>query len=212
MSSNFLSVASVIEANRLDSDVPILVLLQVELANPDTGDVMEIIRIVRNPEAVVFNGEVFDAANFDIEIKHESGKPSSFSATVLDYTQAITQMLEAYKGGVGSNVTLYIAPADGLDRPPELEENFQITAVSSADYRISFTLGAENALARPFPSRRQTRDFCQWRYKDPDTCAYTGSLPTCDLTLKGANGCSVHGNAINFGAFRGINSNGRRYV
>lgn len=33
---------------------------------------------------------------------------------------------------------------------------------------------------------------CVWQYKDGIYCTYTGSLPTCDLSFDGANGCVVH--------------------
>jgi phage-related protein len=70
-----------------------------------------------------------------------------------------------------------------------------------------------------FPRRRQARDFCQWRFRDPNTCAYDGPAPSCDYTLQGPNGCSAKGRrndgqwqTIMFGAYPGINSNGVRYA
>ncbi len=46
--------------------------------------------------------------------------------------------------------------------------------------------------AAPVSGDTEVKPTCTWRYKDPDTCTYSGGLPTCDLTLTGGNGCIVH--------------------
>lgn len=206
-----LSLASVIEANRLSSDTPFLILLDLEIVNPNTGVVVIVEHIARNDEDVVFNGVTYSKANFDITITQEVQKQSEVQIVVQDMTQKIQSYMEEYGGGIGSNVTMYIVAANALDKPADIEEYFQIVGASASEYVQTFTLGAENLLRRTFPRRRQTRDFCQYRYKDPNTCRYSGSMPSCDLTLQGPNGCQAHGNSINFGAFPGINSNGYRY-
>jgi phage-related protein len=210
--SNAISVATVIEANRLDSDVPFLCLAEIQVMSPTTATVAEIVRIVRNTESVTFGGELYEASSFDVEIKHASGQSSEVTLSAYDYTKTLVALLEQYEGGVGSIVTLTIVSAGALDGPPEFQEEFLVTSASAADYKVSLTLGAESALARTFPPRRQTRDFCQWRFKDPATCRYSGLETTCDLTLKGPNGCAARGNTINFGGFPGINTNGQRYA
>jgi phage-related protein len=209
--SSFLSVASVIEANRVHSDVPFICLIDLTIVDPLTGLAVDTLYIARNPEAVTFNGQVYEAGAFDVQLKTLASGPAEVSLTVNDFTQTIQGYMELYGGGVGSRVTFYIVNAAALDKPPEVYEHFEIVGASSSDYMQSFTLGAENVLAMTFPRRRQTRDYCQWRYKSQE-CGYTGSLPRCDLTLKGSNGCDVHQNTINFGGFSGINANGYRYA
>jgi phage-related protein len=206
-----LSLASVIEANRIASEVPFLCLIDVEVVNPTTGVVVTTLHIARNSEEVVFDGNTYEPGVFDIQLTAEAGQAAEVTLSVNDYTQAIQGMLEAYGGGVGSNVTFYLVNADNLDQGPEVVEYFQITATQSGDYIHQFTLGAENTLMQTFPRRRQTKDFCQWRYKSTE-CGYTGGLASCDLTLQGPNGCRVHSNSNNFGAFPGLNGNGYRYA
>lgn len=206
-----LSLASVIEANRVASEVPFLCLIDVEVVNPATGVVVTTLHIARNSEEVIFDGNTYEAGVFDIQLSAEAGQAAEVTLSVNDYTQALQGMLEAYGGGVGSNVTFYLVNADNLSQGPEIVEYFQITATQSSEYTHQFTLGAENTLMQTFPRRRQTKDFCQWRYKSPE-CGYTGGLASCDLTLQGPNGCRVHSNELNFGAFPGLNSNGFRYV
>lgn len=211
MTTNRLSIASVIEANRLSSDIPFIPLIDVEIVDPTTGVVVTVLNIARNPEDVVFNGLTYTAGLFDISLNTEAGKPADVTLAVTDYTQALQGLMEAYGGGVGSNVTFYLVNGGNLTQGAEAVEYFQITSASSTDYSHSFTLGAENTLMQTFPRRRQTKDFCQWRYKSTE-CGYTGSMPTCDLTLQGVNGCKAHANNLRFGAYPGLNGNGYRYA
>lgn len=206
-----LSIANVIEANRVSSDVAFLIFIDVEIVDPATGVVVTELNFVRNTEDIILNGKPYQKSSFDISISQESGKQSEVTLTVTDYTQALQSFMEEYGGGVGSNVTMSIQSAAELDAAPDLVEYFQITGASASDYIQNFTLGAENALMLTFPRRRQTRDFCQWRYKG-EGCGYVGALESCDLTLQGTNGCDVHGNSLNFGGFPGMNSNGYRYA
>lgn len=210
MSKN-LSLATVLEKNKLSSDVPFLALLDVEIVNPSTGVVVIVLHIANNPESVVWNGTTYEPGGFDFNLKSESGKQPEVNLTIVDYTLAIQGYMQQYGGGVGSNVTLSIVRGDALDKPPEIVEYFQIIGASAAEYMATFNLGAENAIMKTFPRRQQRRDFCQWQYKDAATCKYAGPMATCDLTLQGPNGCQAHGNAINFGAYPGLNARGSRY-
>jgi hypothetical protein len=208
--SKSLSVASVIEKNRLSSATPFLICLDIDVIDPNLGTVVQTGHYVRNTESVVFNGFTYDPTNFDIDLKEESGVLNTITLSIKDYARVIQQLMQQYGGGVGFGVTISIVNAAALTQPPEVQEFFQIVAASSSDYVVSFTLGAENTVTKTFPRRRQTRDYCQWRYKGTE-CGYTGTLPNCDLSLKGANGCEKHLNVIHFGAFPGLNNRDVRY-
>lgn len=210
MSSKVLSVASVIEKNRLSSDVPFLICLDIEVVNPTTGMTVETRRVVRNTEDIVYRGNTYTAADFDIQLKQEAGTQQSVSLSMKDYSSAIMALMQSYGGGIGFKVTVMVVNAGNLVQPPEVSEYFEVIAASAANYVVSFTLGAESALAKVFPRRRQTRDFCQWRYKGAE-CGYTGALASCDLTLNGSNGCQAHNNVIRFGGFPGLNQRDVRY-
>jgi hypothetical protein len=209
-----LTLAAVIEKNKLASGTPFLAMLDIEVVDPNTGVVNETIHFVRNSEDInyAYNGNLYIATEFNIELKSEAGSQPQLNLTVKDITRALQGRMQAYGGGVGFNVTFMVIRGDALTAAPDYIDFFQITTASAQEYEAQFTLGAENALTMTFPRRRQTKDFCQWRYKDPDTCAYGGTLESCDLTLKGANGCRVHQNSPNYGGNPGINSNGIRYV
>jgi hypothetical protein len=205
-----LSVASVIEKNRIASDTPWLICLDIAVIDPASAATVETLHVVRNTEAITFNGFTYTPANFDIQLKEEAGTQQTVELVIRDYTLAVQQRMQQYGGGIGFTVAISVVNAGNLAAPPEVVENFEVVGASSANYVCSFTLGAENNLTKTFPRRRQTKDYCQWRYKGAE-CGYTGALPTCDLSLNGANGCKAHDNVIHFGAFPGINTRDINY-
>ena len=205
-----LSIASVIEKNRISSDVPWLVCVDIGVIDPANGNLVETGHYVRNSEDIVFNGSTYLAAVFDIELKEESGSQQSVRLSFKDYSLLVQRKMQNYGGGVGFAITIMVVNAAALSQAPEIIEHFEVTGAESANYDCSFTLGAENGITKVFPRRKQTKDYCQWRYKGED-CKYVGSMPTCDLSLKGANGCSAHGNVVHFGAFPGINTRDVNY-
>lgn len=170
MSKN-LSLATTIEKNQLASTTPFLVLLAIDVIDPGTGLLVETARIVRNTENITFQGNVFEAGNFEIDFKAEAGKQPTVTLSVRDYTKALQARMQAYGGGIGFAVQVIVVNAGNLTQKPEISENFQVIGAQAQDYDAQFTLGAENALMRIFPRRKQTKDFCQWRYKSPD-CGY----------------------------------------
>lgn len=208
--SKFLSVASVIEKNKIASDVPFLVCLEVDVYDSTTNDIVETFYLVRNTEDITWQGHVYVAMSFDIEFKSEANAIAPIQLRIFDYTRAVMERMQAYGGGVGSTVRVIVLNAGALDQPAEITEYFSVIGAQAQNYTILWTLGAENILEITFPKRRQMRDRCSWRYKS-EQCKYAGTRATCDLTLQGPNGCEAHSNTINFGGFPGINSNGVSY-
>ena len=206
-----LSVITSIEKGNIGSNEPFLVCLDIEVVDPATLLLVETLHLVRNTEDITFNGFTYTAAAFDISFKSESGSMPQVSLTIKDYTRAIQARMQAYNGGMGFRVNLIVVNAGDLSQPPEIIEHFEVTNATASDYVSQFTLGAENALASPFPKRKQTKRFCQWRYKGIE-CKYVGPLTSCDLTLQGTNGCSVHSNTLNYGAFPGLNNSNNKYA
>ena len=190
--------------------MPWLILLDIAVVDPATLMTVETLHLARNVDPVTFNGVTYAPAAFDISLKAEAGSQQEISLSIKDYTLAVQQRMQDYGGGIGFNVTVMVVNAGNLGQNPEVAEYFQVTAAETANYECSFTLGAENNITKAFPRRRQSKDYCQWRYKGPE-CGYTGSMPSCDLSLKGPNGCKAHQNVVHFGAFPGINSRDFRY-
>lgn len=211
MAQKSLSVASVIEKNKLSSASPWLIALDIQVIDPNTGQLVETLYVVRNSEPIQFNGNTYQEASFDLELKEQANATPTVQLTFNDYTQALQARMQAYGGGVGFNVTAYIVNAGNLAQGPELIEYFEVVGASAQQYVCTFTLGAENTVMQTFPRRMQTRDYCQWRYMSPE-CGYTGPNPSCDLSFTGPNGCRAHNNTINFGGFPSLNSNNLQYA
>jgi len=202
-----LSIASIIEKNSLQSDEAWLVALKVYIRDPETGGIVDIVRVVRNTELTTIEGEPYEPFPFSIQLEQAANELPTLTVTIQDQTKIVQSYMQRYAGAVGSEVELKVVrakTAEETDLDPELVEFFEITKSGVKDYAVSWTLGAENPLRQTFPSRRQNSDQCSFRYKDPDTCSYSGPEDYCDLTLNGPSGCRAKGNSKNYGGYPAI--------
>ena len=97
-----------------------------------------------------------------------------------------------------------------------IEFLFTCDSITIGAEAISLQLESPPLFDIQVPQDRFTESRCPWVYKGP-ICRYNGSLPSCDHSLAGANGCQVHGedevanglpalHPLLFGAFPGITS------
>jgi len=204
-----LSVASVIDKNRVSSDTPWVILLEIHITDPNTREVVEVIRTAKNNENVIFGVDddgaprVFLAGNFTINIDQRQNEAPSVSVTAQDQTRYIEQRMDDMAGGVFSECVMFVVNTDRLDQPAEIEETFQIISSGAKNYVASFSLGSENPLGIQFPKSRQWKDRCTWRFRGYG-CQYAGPLATCDYTKDGANGCIAHNNVKRFRGLPGL--------
>lgn len=198
-----LTVGSVIEKNKIASDVAYILLLQIRVINPINESLVETVYICNNKEDITFNSQVYTAASFDVDIKQQSGALAEITLVIQDFTRGIQTLMQEYGGGVGFEVKVLYVNSSALDSDPEIEENFKVTGASAQGYVSTFTLGAENPLSKRCPKRLQHREICSFTYKSTE-CGSNSTLPTCDYTLTGDNGCIMHSNGQRFGGFPGI--------
>lgn len=192
------TVGQAIERNQISSDNPYIILLRIDVRDAQNQHV-EYLYLAKNTENVTYQGDIYSAANFEIDVKEEAGKLPQVEVSAKDISGIVRQRMEDYRGGVGFKVRLTVINADALDGPADIEEEFEVVSASAPPgYSIHFSLGAENPLAMRFPRHLQFRDRCLWTYKGA-RCKYAGALTTCDYTLDGANGCRAHDNVANFG-------------
>lgn len=201
-----LSVATVIEKQKIASKIAFVPLLEIDVVEPKTLTFIETLRFARNSEDLVWQGNSYIAGTFDFTSSAESGSQPTLQVSVNDFSRAIQARMQAYGGGINFTVRVIIVNTGNLDQPAEVLETFTVTGANAKQFMVNFTLGAENPLTMRFPRRRQFRDRCLWRYKGVE-CGYAGDLPTCDFTLLGGNGCNVHANTARFGGFIGIGVN-----
>lgn len=195
------TIASAINKAEINSGIASIIGAVLEVKDPNTGLVIETVRVVKNSEDLVIAGNLYTAMQFDFKLKESDSEPPQLNVTLFDPYQVFNDILERTRGLAGASARLFIVNADELDVEP-LSYRFDVKTASakSDDYTVSIVLGTENPLTVPFPARRQTKLRCQWRYKSPE-CGYTGALPKCDLSLNGENGCREHENEMNFGGF-----------
>lgn len=202
--NNHLSIATVQEKNRIDSEFPFLACLEVDVKT-STGALVETLYLANNPEDFNYNGHIYVAFPFELQLSSEAGQEPNVSVTIEDISGAIKQRMDSYAGGIGFEVRVMVISTADTSLPPEIVETFSVKTASVDDYNVKWSLSSELHLLLNFPRRRQLRDRCPWSYKGVE-CGYNGALPSCDFTLQGANGCSVHDNTLNFGAFVSIKS------
>lgn len=204
MSSKHLSVGTIIEKNKIQSEELFLILIAAEIRDEE-GVLLDTIRFVKNSENIIFEGHTFQAANFNMNINVQANSEPSISLVAQDQTRTLAQFIEAYGGLVDNKVTMTVVNSGNLTGPAEMREEFKITGASVDNYVVTFQLGTDSAVSRRFPQYRQFKDRCAWKYKGP-RCKYSGPLLKCDYTLQGDNGCLAHNNIINFGGFPGLNT------
>lgn len=197
-----LSVGSVIEKNKIASEELFLILIDAVI-NDEDGNYVNTLRFVKNSENIDFGGNNYQAANFDIDITIENNTEPSIRMTAQDQTRTLAQYIEAYAGLVKSSVTMTVVNSGALDGPAEIQETFKVVSANISEYVVEFELGTDSTVNLRFPNFRQFRDRCSWKYKGT-RCGYSGGLAKCDYTLLGDNGCQVHNNVTNFGAFPGL--------
>ncbi|BEE07080.1 MULTISPECIES: hypothetical protein [Aeromonas] len=197
---NNLSIASVLEKNRISSENAMTMALDIELIDPVSGNYVMTLRIANYDTDLTIDGNLYTKIGFDLSLQDDTNELQNVTLTIQDQVGLIRPYLQTYRGAVGSRVTMMIVTVDPTDKTTliDFSEMFEIVSSSSPDYAVSIELGAENPLMRMFPGRTQMRDRCSFRYKSA-CCGYSGDLPSCDLTLTGDNGCRAHQNESRFG-------------
>lgn len=216
-----LSITGLIEKSALSSDDPLIMLVEFHIVDRFNGQVEQVVRVANvgqteaNPSTytnsaggITYKGVYFQPAAFEVNVSEAAGEIPEISFSMNDLTGVVRGYMENYHGGVGSFVKVILLFQSTLDLPieqqaAEYQETYTITSSSIDSMNVRLGLGAKDLLAVKFPKRLQIAHYCQWGYKTVE-CGYSGSNPTCDRTLQGANGCATHDNTINFGGFPGI--------
>lgn len=199
-----LSIASVIEANKISSANAITLAMDIDVIDPVTLNFVERLRFVNYITDLTIGGNLYNKSNFDLELKEAAGEVQNITLSVQDQAGILMPYLKQYRGGIKSRVLISIVSVqpDNTTALIDFSEMFDVISSSAADYVVSIEIGAENPLTRSFPQRTQMRDRCSFRYKSPE-CGHS-SAESCDLTLTGDNGCRVKGNQARFGGFPSI--------
>ena len=198
-----LSAAAILEKNKLYSDAPWLVLLELSLEGTT-------IRVVRNTENVTWpsvGGDVYTAFPFELEEIGETsrGEMPKFAIRISNVSRVMQSYFEASGGAIGSQVTIRVVHSDHLDlTTPELEEVFEVTESKADAMWVTLTLGIPNPMMMRFPRSRFFKANCRWKFKSTE-CGYTGTETTCARTL---TACIARDNVARFGGFPNLPGQG----
>ncbi len=205
-----LPAAVILEKNRLASDSPFLVLLEIDLPG------LEPIRVVHNNEDLEWpagSEKLWTAFPFQLDELTEDGKElSQVNLKVCNIDRMISQYLEETNGATGTQVTLYVVHAGHLDPGdgPLIQETFAVQQTQADAEWVTFTLGPDFTTSQRVPARRYLADFCPYQYDPADPeCAVAQAVkeayPDCPHTL---DGCRARQNAARFGGEPTLNLGG----
>jgi phage-related protein len=173
-------------------------------------------RFARNVDPIEFdagdgNGiQTYQPFNFEFSADQPGQAQLPTMLLRVSNTMRILQgIIEQYAGIAGATANIYVYNTAHPAGEPDLAISTTVMKSVCTAEIVTFTLAALNPLRQLFPKFLYRATFCMWvsNYKGTQ-CGYTGSLPNCDGTYDGANGCIVHDNAERFGAFPGIGTNG----
>ena len=145
-----IKLVTYIEKNKLYSSTPFIVAITIRVKD-DQGNLQETLHYVNNNEDLTIQGIGYTAFPFSIETEEIEGGISEVKLSIQDITRAVQQRMQAYGGGVGSEVYLAVYNADYLDQDPDVGEYFDVISSSASDYNVTFTLGVQNLLTNRFP-------------------------------------------------------------
>jgi phage-related protein len=173
-------------------------------------------RLARNVDPISFdagdgNGlQTYQPFNFELSVEQPSGPQLPTMILRASNTMRILQgVIEQYAGVVGAIANIYVYNTAHPAGEPDLAITSTVMKTACTAATVSLSLSAPSPMRQLFPRFLYRAGFCMWvsRYKGPQ-CQYAGALANCDGTYNGANGCTVHNNAVRYGAFPGIGTNG----
>jgi len=201
-----LSQALLIEANKLGSGSPWLILFEIIL--PDEQGTL---RLVRNNEDVTFGGYEYVAFPLELDSVSDTskGEIQTLTVKVSNVTRVVQAYLEELEGIIGGQVIIRIVNAGLLEENyAELERTYDIISSSADSQYVSIVLGAPNPLGKRFPLNKYLADHCNWKFRSVE-CGYVGTDLTCRRVLED---CQHKSNSRRFGGYIGLSTGGVRVV
>lgn len=193
---NNLSAAAKLLKNKLADDGAYLVLLEIQIHGTNIT-----LRLARNTDDVVWNGQTWTAFPFTLDDIEETndGEIPEVTLQVSNVNRIVQSYVEQADGGGKSPVWLRVVNSKLLaETTPLLEEYFTATKVSCKEDYVYITLGMGYKKARR-PIGRYMKNHCRNKYGGPKCGASTATMatyPTCDHTL---TSCRQRGNSPRFG-------------
>jgi lambda family phage minor tail protein L len=159
-------------------------------------------RLTRGPEAVSYQGSTYSPfpISHDVIGRDQKGDLPETTLTVSNVSREIIGTLELYDGLLGQPVKIILAHSllTGDDALPVAEEVFEVVGSAASTEAATLNLGTANLFEQAIPKARMMRQHCRHQYRSAQ-CGYSldpsdaNFIATCDKSLTGQNGCTVHG-------------------
>jgi len=196
-----LSSAIALAKNKLSDDGAWLVLLEIQFNDLAAT----ILRLVRNTEDIVWDGETWIAYPFDLEEAKQSadGSVQSVALRVSNVLRSVQRYIESMDGMGAAVVIIRVVYSNELDEAAVIEETFSVGKITCAAEWVSIELQPENFWARRCPRFTYTRQNCRWTFKSTE-CGYAGATTSCNKTLAACAAMAGGSNTGRFGGFPSI--------
>lgn len=196
-----LSSAIALAKNRLSDEGAWLVLLEIRFH--DVGST--VLRLVRNTEDIIWDGEVWTAYPFDLDEAKQSadGSVQSVFIRVSNVLRAVQRYIESLDGMGDAEVILRVVYSLELDEAAVIEEIFSVGKIACTAEWVSIELLPENLWARRCPRFTYARQNCRWTFKSAE-CGYAGATTSCNKTLAACAALAGGSNVARFGGFPSI--------
>ena len=173
-----------------------------------------VIRVVNNPDDVVFGGETFQAFPFKIDEISESNKGElpKINITLSNVDRLVQAFIENDPDlGSGWSVHIDIVHSSALESGvSEISYDFITMGASATETSAVFSCTMPNPLRYQFPRIRMLPNACQHTFKKSG-CIYNGPDESCKKTIQDCRLKFAGAKAIPFLGFPGI-STGAIYV
>ena len=176
---NVWSAAAILEKNKLANDAPFLVLLEVRYSGLE-----EPVRLVRNNEDIVWQGNVYYKFPFDFDSFTEDGKEMpSINLKMSNAGGLLESYIQKYNGFCDAEVSIMVIHAAHLDqKEAEYTLNLSCEATQYDEKWVTFSLSGNKEFNYRFPPNRYMQDFCRWKFKSV-RCGYAEDGAPCSGTL-----------------------------
>jgi hypothetical protein len=166
-------------------------------------------RIVGNTENIVWAGQTWEYASFEVgDINESIDEIPQVSINISNVNRVLESFLLQYAyytktdGIQPATVKIMVANSANLaSATPETTHEFEILQVSTNPIWAYITAGVRNPFRRRFPETRALKNQCQHVAFKNMQCGYAGVATTCDRSLIT---CRTLGNSSRYGGFQGV--------
>ncbi len=186
------SQIAIIEKNKLESDSPFILLVEIILSETET------VYLCRNTENVEFEGETWFAYDLQIgEIEEDKNNCVSLvNLKIANVSGMLDSLIDKYLGLTNAVIKLHTILVRGSEVTKEITLSFNVAGSGIDGDYLSLNLTGFNPFEIKCPRATLRKLVCRYKNFKGERCGYTGDENYCDHSLRR---CQELGNVKNFG-------------